>query len=194
MIEEAVMDPKVTRDLVLDPDAVYGYKPSEDGRLSAYVEYDWTDPGAVSEATSERLEYVTHLKETETYLYETAERMQLSGLSETDVRKYLSSQRNLYRMDTYKDNPTGLEMLKKSNLAQFGNEIGPDYTYFNDLTIDEIIQSSTKSNVAMDIITGIYTRNVVPVPSNGVFDMKTASTLTGLLDALVPANSPIFEK
>lgn len=56
-------NPKAARDIVVNPEAVYGYSPSPDSvRLKQFVDYlDWTNKDEVEAARREREEY--HEKE-----------------------------------------------------------------------------------------------------------------------------------
>ena len=52
-------NPDAMRDIVVNPDAVYGYSPNPDStRLGKYADLiDWTDPEQVAGAQRQRLEY-----------------------------------------------------------------------------------------------------------------------------------------
>ncbi len=51
-------NPKVLADAVEDPNAVYGYRPSEDGSLKNFAIKDWSDPAVVEAAKQERIAYI----------------------------------------------------------------------------------------------------------------------------------------
>ena len=52
-------NPKAAQDIVVNPDAVYGYSPNPDSkRLGEYANaIDWTDESQVAKARDSRLEY-----------------------------------------------------------------------------------------------------------------------------------------
>ena len=50
-------NPKVLKDAYEDSEAVYGYRPREDGSLSAFADADWSDPEFVEYARQNRVDY-----------------------------------------------------------------------------------------------------------------------------------------
>ena len=51
-------NPKAAQDIVVNPDAIYGYSPNPDSkRLGQYASADWTDPAVVAKGREEREEY-----------------------------------------------------------------------------------------------------------------------------------------
>ena len=51
-------NPKVLANAVEDPNAVYGYRPSEDGSLKNFAKEDWSNPEFVENAKQKRLQYI----------------------------------------------------------------------------------------------------------------------------------------
>ena len=70
-------NPNAMRDIIVNPDAVYGFSPSPDStRLKKYVDaIDWTDPDQVAEARAQRQAYHDSMSE----LYRMIEDMLLEG-------------------------------------------------------------------------------------------------------------------
>lgn len=50
--------------------------------------------------------------------------MRAEGRSTEEIARAVSTRRNEIRMEAYRDDPVGLEKLKASNLAKYGNENG----------------------------------------------------------------------
>ena len=148
-------NPKAAADIIVDPNAVYGYSPDpESPRLGSFADYDWSDEAFVAEMKQEREEYHESVKE----LYQIKADMEAAGSSVEDIARAVSARRNEIRMEAYKDDPEGLEKLKESNLAAFGNENGgtPEYFYEKYGSWETVIEKAFSTNAGADAILGLY--------------------------------------
>lgn len=154
-IHDPMDNPKAAADIVVDPDAVYGYAPNPDSpRLGVYASYDWSDEAFVAEMRQEREEYHDSIHE----LYQMKEDMEAQGKSIEEIARAISTRRNEIRMEAYKDDPEGLEKLKESNLKTFGNENGgtPDYFYEKYGSWEMVIEKAFATNAGADAVLGLY--------------------------------------
>ncbi len=55
-------NPKVQGDAIEDPNAVYGYRPREDGSLASFINGKWNDPIAVEGYRQDRIAYLIETK------------------------------------------------------------------------------------------------------------------------------------
>ena len=148
-------NPKAAADIVVDPTAVYGYAPNPDStRLGTYAQYDWSDEAFVAEMRAQREEYHESIKE----LYQIKADMEAEGKSVEEIARAVSTRRNELRFEAYKDDPEGLEKLKESNLATFGNEFGgtPDYFYAKYGSWETVIEKAFSTNAGADAVLGLY--------------------------------------
>ena len=77
-IHDPMANPNAAKDIVTDPNAVYGYAPSPtSSRLKDYVEYDWSDPAFVAKMRQQREDYHDSMKE----LYSMIRTMKTAGAS-----------------------------------------------------------------------------------------------------------------
>ncbi len=102
----------------------------------------------------QREEYHESIKE----LYQMKASMEAAGDSTEEIARAISTRRNEIRLESYKDDPEGLEKVKKSNLDTFGNENGgtPDYFYEKYGSWDTVIEKALSSNPGADAILGLY--------------------------------------
>ena len=116
-------DPKAAQDIVVNPEAVYGYSPNpESKRLGEYANaIDWTDESQVAKARDSRLEY--HRQETQVITI--LRQMKQEGKNTEEIARAVSGRRNELRLEAYEGDPEGLDRVKKSNLETYGNENGP---------------------------------------------------------------------
>lgn len=149
-------NPKVLVDAVVNPDAIYGFSPNPAStRLGVYADaIDWTDPDEVAEAKASREEY--HEQNAE--LYRLIEQELSRGSDVETIARAVSRRRNEIRIESYKDNPEGLKILKASNLATYGNEEGPtaDSLYKKYGSWQTVIEKAISSNAGMDACLGLY--------------------------------------
>lgn len=148
-------NPKAAEDIMVNPDAVYGYSPRPDSvRLKAYADADWSDAALVESARQDRLAYHESFKE----LYRMIEQMLGEAKNVEEIARAVSTRRNEIRLESYKDNPEGLEKVKKSNLDTYGNENGPtpEFLYEKYGSWQTVLEKSLSSNPGMDACLGLY--------------------------------------
>ena len=170
-IHDPMDNPKAAADIVVDPNAVYGYAPNPDSpRLGVYAPYDWSDPVFVAEMREEREQYHESIKE----LYQIKADMEAQGKTIEEIARAVSIRRNEIRMEAYKDDPEGLEKLKESNLATYGDENGgsPDYFYAKYGSWETVIEKAFSSNAGADAVLGLYDKYY----DTYIFDGKTDET------------------
>ncbi|WP_081674479.1 hypothetical protein [Butyrivibrio sp. VCD2006] len=147
---------KVLADAIVNPDAVYGFSPNpESTRLKEYVNaLDWTDPVAVANAKKAREDY--HKKNEENYRL--IESLLAQGKDVETIARSVSKHRNEIRLESHKNDPEGLALLKKSNLETYGNEEGPtaDSLYEKYGSWQTVIEKALSSNAGMDACLGLY--------------------------------------
>ena len=147
--------PAAMKDIVENPDAVYGFSPDpESQRLGTYADYDWTDPAYVAKAQQERRAYHESLETITDILY----RMREEGASTEEMARAVSEERNRLRLAAYDNDPEGLAKVKKSNLETYGHEDGPTpdelYDKYGSWTV--VMQKAFGTNLGMDACCGLY--------------------------------------
>lgn len=148
-------NPSAMADIVENPDAVYGFSPDpESSRLGAYAEYDWTDPEVVEKGRQDRIAYHESLNGLYAILFE----MRSDGASIEEMARAVSAERNRLRLESYRDDPDGLEKVKKSNLETYGDENGPtaDSLFEKYGSWETVIQKAFGTNAGMDACVGLY--------------------------------------
>ena len=154
-IHDPMQNPKAAADIIVDPNAVYGYAPNPDSkRLGPFAQYDWSDEAFVAQMKEEREKYHESFEE----LYQIKANMEAEGKSIEEIARAVSTRRNEIRMEFYKDDPEGLEKLKESNLATFGNENGgtPEYFYAKYGSWERVIEKAFDTNEGADAVLGLY--------------------------------------
>lgn len=154
-IHDPMENPKAAADIIVDPNAVYGYAPNPAStRMGAFADYDWSDEAFVAEMRSQREEYHRSVSE----LYQLKADMEAEGRTVEEIARAISTRRNEIRIQSYKDNPDGLERLKQSNLAKYGNETGgtPEYYYAECGSWEAVIEKAFSTNAGADAILGLY--------------------------------------
>lgn len=148
-------NPDAAKDIVVNPDAVYGYSPSPDStRLKDYVDaIDWTDPDQVEEAKQERIAYHQSLKE----LYQMIEDLLAEGKDTEAIARAVSARRNEIRLEANKTEEE-LELVKRSNLETYGNENGPtpEFLYEKYGSWEKVLEKALSPNAGMDACLGLY--------------------------------------
>lgn len=175
-VHDPMDNPKAAADIVVDPNAVYGYAPNpESTRLGTYAQYDWSDKALVAEMRQQREEYHESLKE----LYDIKSKMEAEGKSIEDIARAVSTRRNEIRMEAYKDDPEGLEKLKESNLKTFGNENGgtPDYFYKKYGSWETVIEKAFSTNAGADACLGLYDKYYYTYIIDGASTDNTPATI-----------------
>ena len=154
-IHDPAQNPNAMKDIVVNPDAVYGFSPDpESTRLGTYAEYDWTDPAWVAEAQESRREYHKSMESMMDILY----RMRDEGATLEEMARAVSTERNVLRLASYKDDPEGLKKLKASNLETYGHEEGPtpDELFEKYGSWQTVLQKAFSPNLGMDAVCGLY--------------------------------------
>nr|WP_316620383.1 hypothetical protein [uncultured Ruminococcus sp.] len=152
---EPMANPKAAADIIVDPNAVYGYAPNPDSpRLGSFAQYDWSDKAFVVEMRHQREEYHKSIKE----LCQIKANMEAQGKSVEEIARAVSNRRNEIRMEAYKDDPEGLAKLKESNLKTYGNENGgtPEYFYAKYGSWETVIEKAFATNAGADACLGLY--------------------------------------
>ena len=149
-------NPRAMKDIVVNPDAVYGFSPSPDSvRLREYADaLDWTDPDQVAEARALRQAYHDSVSE----LYRMIEDMLHKGDNVETIARAVSQRRNELRLESVADDPEALALTKKSNLEYYGNENGPtaDQLYEKYGSWQTVLEKALGSNPGMDACLGFY--------------------------------------
>ena len=149
-------DPKAMKDIVVNPDAIYGFSPSPDSpRLKDYASIiDWTDPEQVGEARAQREAYHESMSE----LYRMIEDMLHQGKNVEEIARAVSKRRNELRLESYETDSEGLAVVKKNNLEVFGDELGPSAEYLHHKygTWQAVLEKALGTNEGMDACLGLY--------------------------------------
>lgn len=150
-------NPAAMRDIVVNPDAVYGFSPRPDGdsTLKEYVDaIDWTNPAQVALARQQRQAYHDNMQELYAMILTMAEQ-------DEDIEamaRAVSRRRNEIRLESYGDDLDGLAAVKKRNLDLYGDEFGPtpESLYEKYGSWDTVLYKALKTNAGMDACTGFY--------------------------------------
>ena len=148
-------NPKAARDIIENPDAVYGFSPNpESTRIGKYADkIDWTNPEQVAVARQTREAYHNVNESMLQDLYN-------SGYTTKDIAAKMVEERNMNRINSYINNGDleGLEIVKQSNLETYGNEFGMSLEQALEKygSYEEIINATVRSNPGMDACTGLY--------------------------------------
>ena len=148
-------EPEAMKDIVEDPEAVYGFSPDpKSDRLGTYAEYDWSDEAFVAKAKAERQKYHEDMDSMTDILY----KMRDEGATIEEMARAVSAERNRLRLESYKDDPSALEKFKESNLQSFGHEEGPtpDQLYEKYGSRETVIQKAFSPNLGIDAVCGLY--------------------------------------
>jgi len=145
----------VMEDVIVDPNAVYGYRPDPNSdRLGTFADLDWTDKAKVAEWTKERIEYHNEFNT----MYDTWKNMEKQGKSIEEIARRVSAMRNELRLASYDGDPVGLARVKESNLKKYGNENGPtaESLYKKYGSWEKVLIKSFSENPGMDACLGLY--------------------------------------
>ena len=144
-------NPNAAEDIVVNPDAVYGYSPSPDSvRLKQFVDYiDWTNKDQVEAGRREREEY----HESFSTLYRTIEDMLGQGRNVEEIARAVSKARNEIRLASYDGDPEGLAKVKESNLEEGPT---PDQLHEKYGSWQTVVEKALSSNPGMDACLGLY--------------------------------------
>ena len=152
---DPMMDERASRDIIVNENAIYGYSPNpESERLGEFASYDWSDPSVVWKARQDRLEYF----ERDSVLYNKLAECMAAGKSKEETAREVSRLRNEVRLQSYENDPVGLEKIKASNLKTYGNEEGPspDYLYKKYGSWETVLLKAFSTNHGMDACLGLY--------------------------------------
>lgn len=148
-------NPEAMKDIIEDPNAVYGFSPNPDSpRLATFVDYDWSDPVLVAQAKEERIKYHEQMDSMTDILY----RMRDEKASIEEMARAISAERNRLRFVQYENDPENMAKLKESNLNTYGHEDGPtpDQLFEKYGSWAMVIQKAFAPNLGMDAICGLY--------------------------------------
>lgn len=154
-VHDPRLNAKAMEDIVVNPNAIYGFSPAPDStRLGEYASYDWSDPVVVEKARQDRIKYLASFDEQ----YELWNKMSKEGKSVEEIARAVSAKRNELRLTSYKNDPEGLEKVKKSNLETYGNENGPtaESLFEKYGSWEKVLIKSFSSNSGMDACLGLY--------------------------------------
>ena len=149
------LNPKAMEDIVVNPNAVYGFSPSPDGSLKEYVDpIDWSDPQAVETYRQERAAYHRSLQS----MYDMLTEMKAAGATTEEIARAVSAERNALRIASYAGDPEGLAAMKARNLEVYGREEGPtpDEMYEKYGAWETVIEKAFSVNMGMDVCLGLY--------------------------------------
>lgn len=142
------------RDAIEDPNAVYGYRPREDGSLASFTNGKWDDPIAVAGYRQDRIAYHNRNEGTAQQI---VSNMTAEGASLEDIARAVNEYRNKSRINAYIDSNGNIKNIDGYNAALVRVEKN---SYENLIqrgkTPEQIIKSATKGNPAMDACTGLY--------------------------------------
>jgi len=143
---------EVPSDLITDSRGVYGYV-SKEGSEYAPPKWpvDWTNQQQVAAAREVRLGYHQGLADEAAWVAD----MRGRGVSDEDIARQIVDMRNQTRMSKYSEDQ--LPVLYGRNMRSYNNPYGPTYESLLAKygSPQGVIAAGTRSNVAMDILTGI---------------------------------------
>lgn len=184
-VHNPMENPKAAADIVVNPNAVYGYSPSPySERLKEYADYDWSDPVFVEEMRKQREEYHDSIKE----LYGMITAMKTAGADIKDIAIAVSTRRNEIRLESYKNDPVGLAKVKKSNLEKYGNENGgtPEYYYNKYGSWETVAEKALSTNAGADACLGMYDEYY------DTYFITASSTQTSDNQSMVKAEADVY--
>jgi len=149
------LNPAAMADIIVDPDAIYGFAPNpESTRLGEYAKYDWSDAELIAGARQSRIEYHESIQE----LYDLKDQLVSDGKGIEEIARAVSGLRNEIRLRSYEDNPEALASAKASNLATYGNELGPtaDSLFEKYGSWETVLEKAFSTNSGMDACLGLY--------------------------------------
>ena len=150
------LNPKAMADIVVDHTAVYGFAPSQEGSLSSYAAFDWSDPDLVNGENGRLARIAYHESINEMYAMMNAMKIEGKGIEE--IARAVSSKRNEIRLASYADDPEGLAAAKARNLEKYGHEEGPlpDELYEQYGSWETVLEKAFSTNSGMDACLGLY--------------------------------------
>jgi hypothetical protein len=115
---------------------------------------DWTNAEEVAEARAQRQAYLDSMAG----LYRLIEKLLTEGKDVQTIARAVSQRRNEIRIESYVDDPEGLETVRKSNLETYGDEMGPsaDYLFEKYGSWQTVLEKALSTNMGMDACLGFY--------------------------------------
>jgi len=147
-------NPTAMADIVADPNAVYGFRPSETGSLNMYLDIDWSDETLINGYKEERIEYHRSIDT----MYDIIQEMQLEHASIEEMARAVSTKRNELRLAAYENDPEGLATVKARNVEKYGHEEGPlpDELYEKYSSWEMVMSKAFSANSGLDACLGLY--------------------------------------
>ena len=147
------LNPAAMRDIVPDPSAIYGFRPSETGTLKQYTAFDWSDPAVVAQGRDERIAYHQSIAS----MYALLDEMLAAGKSSEEIALVISPMRNQIRLEACTSEEE-LRIAKERNLERYGHEEGPlpDELYAQYGSWETVIEKAFSTNAGMDACLGLY--------------------------------------
>ena len=183
------LNPTAMADIVVDPDAVYGFSPSPDGSLSSYVDFDWTDPELVNGENGREARIAYHESITEMYVL--LDDMRAAGFGTEEIARAVCVKRNEIRLASYDGDPEGLAAVKARNLEKYGHEEGPlpDDQFAKYGSWEEVIWKAFSANPGMDACLGLYDDYYPLYVASGMIDEEDEQPASREYTAAVLAES-----
>ncbi len=151
-------DPKIAKDVVADPDAVYGYRPKQGSSLDQF-DIDWSNADEVAKAKAARLEYLEAMEAKKAKLSVEVDNYLAEGKNMREIAEMKVNQRNMDRINSYieRGDYDNLEKLYERNLLEYGQKEGPtvQQLYEKYGSYEDVVYSSVKVNKGMNVILGI---------------------------------------
>ena len=154
-VHDPALNPSAMADIIADPATPYGYRPNPDSaRLGVYADYDWNDLTFIISSRQARIEYHESMEE----LYALEKKLVEEGADIETVARAVSGLRNELRLRAYDGDPAGLEAVRASNLAAYGNENGPtaDSLFEKYGSWETVLEKAFSVNSGMDACLGLY--------------------------------------
>ena len=107
-------NPKVLRDAIEDPNAVYGYRPRKDGSLASFTNGKWDDPIAVEGYRQDRIAYHNR---NEGAAQQIVSNMTAEGEITEDIARAVNEYRNQSRINAYIDSNGNIKNIDGYNAA-----------------------------------------------------------------------------
>ena len=151
-------DPKIAKDVIEDPNAVYGYKPKPGSSLDQF-DIDWSNVDEVAKARAARLEYLKAMDIKKAKLEAEVNGYLNNGKNMKEIAEIKVEQRNRDRIKSYTERGDyeSLEKLYNRNMKEYGQKEGPtaEQLFEKYGSYEEVIYSSVKVNQGMNMILGI---------------------------------------
>ena len=151
-------DPDVAKDVIVDPNAVYGYKPKPGSSLDQF-DIDWSNADEVGKARAVRLEYLKDMEAKKAKLAVEIKEYLDDGKNMKEIAEIKVKQRNMDRIRSYTERGDyeNLQKLYRRNLKEYGRKEGPTAEQLLEKygSYEEIIYSSVKVNKGMNVILNI---------------------------------------